>query len=94
MPSPFAWFSIAVIIVATLAGGLAPLRAVGPRLDRYPLGEAFASGVVLALGLAMMLPASFHLFGRALPQVDQPIASFIAITALLTLLEPSPPASS
>ena len=34
----------------------------------------------------MMLPASFHLFGRALPHEDQPIASFIAITSLLALL--------
>ena len=86
MPSPFAWFSIAIILVATLAGGIPPLRASDREGDRYPLGEAFASGVFLALGLAMMLPASFHLFERALPHVDQPIASFIAISSLLSLL--------
>lgn len=86
MPSSFGWFSIAAILVATLAGGVPPLRAREPEPDRYPLGEAFASGVFLALALAMMLPASFHLFEKALPHVDEPIASLIAITALLALL--------
>ena len=86
MPSPFGWFSIVAIVVATLAGGVPPLRAKAPEADRYPLGEAFASGVFLALALAMMLPASFHLFERALPDLDEPIASLIAISALLALL--------
>ncbi len=86
MPSPFGWFSIVAIVVATLAGGVPPLRANAAQVDRYPLGEAFASGVFLALALAMMLPASFHLFERALPHVDEPIASLIAISALLALL--------
>ena len=79
-------FSIAAILVATLAGGLKPLRSTQRTQDRYPLGEAFASGVFLALGLAMMLPASFHLFEQALPHVDHPVASLIAIISLLALL--------
>ena len=79
-------FSIAAILVATIAGGLKPLRSAKQMQNRYPLGEAFASGVFLALALAMMLPASFHLFEQALPHVDEPIASLIAISALLALL--------
>ena len=86
MPSTFGWFSIALIIIATLAGGMPPLRSSRRQKDRYPLGEAFAAGVFLALALAMMLPSSFHVFQKALPDVDQPIASVIAILALLALL--------
>lgn len=86
VPSSFGWFSICAVVVATLAGGVPPLRAAGSGPDRYPLGEAFASGVFLALALAMMLPASFHLFERALPGVNEPIASLIAMSAMLGLL--------
>ena len=86
MPNAFSWFSIVIIILATLSGGLPPLRAKNPKPDRYPMGEAFASGVFLALALTMMLPASFQLFGRALPNVNEPIASLIAIAAMLALL--------
>lgn len=86
MPTPFAWFSIFAILIATVAGGTPPLRARKQVPDQYPLGEAFASGVFLALALAMMLPSSFHLFERALPHVDQPVASFVAIASLLALL--------
>ena len=73
-------------LVATLAGGLKPLRSAEQTEDRYPLGEAFASGVFLALALAMMLPSSFHLFEKALPHINQPVASFIAMASLLALL--------
>lgn len=86
MPSLFGWFSIVAIIGATLAGGVPPLRVRGGGPNRYPLGEAFASGVFLALALTMMLPASFHLFERALPDWNEPIASLIAISAMLSLL--------
>lgn len=86
VPSSFGWFSICAVVVATLAGGVPPLRATGAGADRYPLGEAFASGVFLALALTMMLPASFHLFERALPDANEPIASLIAIAAMLGLL--------
>ena len=86
MPSLFALFSILVILLATVAGALKPLRDQRADSKAYPLGESFAAGVFLGLGLAMMLPASFHLFERALPEVNQPIASLIAISSLLTLL--------
>ena len=86
MPNEFSWFSIAVILVATLSGGLPPLRAKTPQADRYPLGEAFASGVFVALALVMMLPASFQLFRKALPDSTQPVASLIAIVSMLSLL--------
>ena len=86
MPTQFALFSIVVIIIATLMGGLRPLRDNRSNLKSYPLGEAFAAGVFLALALVMMLPASFHLFEKALPDVNEPIASLIAIFSLLILL--------
>ena len=86
MPTPFGLFSIVAILIATLAGGLKPLRSAERAEDRYPLGEAFASGVFLALALAMMLPSSFHLFEKALPDINQPVASLIAMASLLALL--------
>ena len=86
MPSHFAFFSIVVILIAALAGGLKPLKNRSSNRQAYPLGESFAAGVFLALGLAMMLPTSFHLFERALPDVNEPIASLIAIASLLVLL--------
>ena len=86
MPNTFAWFSIFAILAATLAGGIPPLRSKDPEPDRYPLGEAFASGVFLALALTMMLPASFQLFRQALPHVDVPVASLVAISSMLALL--------
>ena len=86
MPNAFSLFSIVVILAATLAGGVPPLRSGTSEPDRYPLGEAFASGVFLALGLVMMLPASFQLFQRALPWSTEPLASLIAISSMLALL--------
>lgn len=86
MPNAFSWFSIFVILAATLAGGVPPLRTKAPEPGHYPLGEAFASGVFLALALAMMLPASFQLFQRALPHGTEPLASLIAISSMLALL--------
>jgi len=76
------------IFAATLAGGLYPLlRRDKVRLTGgLPLGEAFTSGVFIALALTMMLPSSSELFGASFPQVDFPIASLIAATAFLLLL--------
>ena len=81
MPSHFALFSIVVILIATLMGGLKPLRDNRSDAKSYPLGEAFAAGVFLALALVMMLPASFTLFQQALPGVKERIASLIAIVS-------------
>ena len=86
MPNAFSWFSIVIIIVATVSGGLPPLRAKEPEPDRYPMSEAFASGVFLALALVMMLPSSFQLFQRVMPDAKEPIASIIAVAAMLGLL--------
>lgn len=78
---------MAVIVSATVAGGLAPLtRKPQQAGEGYPLGEAFAAGVFLALSLTMMLPASFSLFEKALPHIDYPLTSLIAIGAMLALL--------
>lgn len=52
----------------------------------FPKGEAFTSGVFLALALTMLLPSAFSVFRRELPGVEYPIASVIAIVAFLVLL--------
>lgn len=54
--------------------------------DGFPRGEAFASGVFLALSLLMMLPSSFSIFREALPSVEYPVSSIIAVAAFLILL--------
>ena len=86
MPSYFAIFSIVVILLATVGGAIKPFSDQRSGETSYPLGESFAAGVFLGLGLVMMLPASFHLFERALPGMNEPIASLIAISSLLILL--------
>lgn len=76
------------ILLVTLAGGYLPFA----RPDRsqggegFPLGEAFSSGVFLALALTMMLPSSFAVFRQTLPDVNYPVGSVIAIVAFLLLL--------
>ncbi|MDG2304592.1 MAG: ZIP family metal transporter [Candidatus Binatia bacterium] len=89
MPTPFQWFSLFVIVLATMGGGWAPLsrpRDQTKEAEGYPLGEAFAAGIFLALSLTMMLPASYTLLARALPGLNFPIASLIAIVSMLVLL--------
>lgn len=50
------------------------------------MGEAFTSGVFLALALTMMLPSAFHVLGKALPELNFPLAALIAVVAFLLLL--------
>ena len=86
--SAFQWLSLMVIVVVAVAGGYVPLfrpeRA--RRAGGFPLGQAFAAGVFLALGLTMMLPSAFALYHRAFPMLDYPVAALVAITAFLVLL--------
>ena len=79
---------LVVIFLGAVAGGYLPL-AKPQRVrdsDGFPGGEAFSSGVFLALALLMMLPSSFTLFRQIVPDVEYPIASIIAVSAFLILL--------
>ena len=81
-------FYLVAIFISAVAGGFLPLTK--PERVResagFPRGEAFASGVFLALSLLMMLPSAFSIFRQVLPAVEYPIASIIAVTAFLILL--------
>lgn len=88
MLSQFQWISLICILLVALAGGFLPLsRRERARSEAgFPLGQAFAAGVFLALSLTIMLPSGFHLLGKAFPQLNFPLASLIAILAYLVLL--------
>lgn len=82
------WFYLVTTLLCAFAGGYLPLA----RPDRarsaegFPNGEAFSSGVFLALSLTMLLPSAFVGFRQAMPSVEYPIASVITIAAFLILL--------
>lgn len=82
------WIYLVCILLCAFVGGYFPI--VRPQQARsaegFPLGEAFSAGVFLALSLLMLLPSAFHVFGQALPSVDYPVASVVAIVAFLVLL--------
>jgi solute carrier family 39 (zinc transporter), member 1/2/3 len=84
----FETFSIAAILAVTLAGGYLPLfRPEQARSTRgFPLGQAFAAGVFLALSLTLMLPSGMHLLPKALPTAHYPLAPLLAALAFLVLL--------
>jgi zinc transporter 1/2/3 len=84
----FEMFSIAAILAVTLAGGYLPLfRPEQARSTRgFPLGQAFAAGVFLALSLTLMLPSGMHLLPKALPHINYPLAPLLAALAFLLLL--------
>ena len=77
-----------IIFLSAVAGGYLPLAK--PQRVRgsagFHGGEAFSSGVFLALSLLMMLPSSFLLFRQVQPDVEYPVASIIAVSAFLILL--------
>jgi zinc transporter 1/2/3 len=79
---------LAIIFAVAIAGAYYPFA--WPERVRLPgemrLGEAFSSGVFLALSLTMMLPSSSHIFRHELPDIDYPVASAVAIVAFLVLL--------
>jgi zinc transporter ZupT len=84
----FQWFSLVTILAGTFAGGFLPLfRPERARALRgFPLGQAFAAGVFLALALTMMLPSAAHLFSKAFSGLDYPVGAAVAILAFLLLL--------
>lgn len=81
-------FSFVIILGAAVAGGFYPLtrREAARSDDGFPHGEAFTSGVFLALSLVIMLPAGLHLFGKAFPEQILPWAIIVAIGAFVVLL--------
>ena len=82
------WLYLLACLLCAIAGGYLPLSK--PEYSResegFPKGEAFASGVFLALSLTMLLPSAFLAVRKALPDIDYPVASVIAIVAFLILL--------
>lgn len=81
-------FYLVVIFLSAVVGGFLPLAKPDAvkSSDGFPRGEAFASGVFLALSLLMMLPSAFSVFRQALPSVEYPVSSIIAVSAFLILL--------
>ena len=88
MLTPFQVISIICILIAAGAGGYYPLarRELAVEPQGFPLGQAFAAGVFLALSLIIMLPNGLHLFGQAYPLINYPLASLLAIAAFLFLV--------
>jgi zinc transporter ZupT len=88
MLSSFQLLCLVSILVVAVAGGYYPLfrRDQAREGQGFPLGQAFAAGVFLALSLVIMLPNGFHLFRKALPGVDFPLASLPASGAFVALL--------
>lgn len=82
------WFYFVSVFLCVVTGGSIPFLRVGlaRRSHGFPKGEAFTSGVFLALALTMMLPSAFTAFRQALPTVHYPIPSVIALVAFLMLL--------
>jgi zinc transporter ZupT len=88
MLTPLKCLYLISILAVTFLGGYLPLFKPERARDvkGFPGGQAFAAGVFLALSLTMMLPSAYHLFGTALPGVDFPLGSVIAIASFVLLL--------
>ena len=88
MLNAFQLFSLISILLVAFGGGYYPLfrREEARTGAGFPLGQAFAAGVFLALSLVIMLPNGFHLFGKALPHIKFPLASLPAVGAFVALL--------
>lgn len=84
----FDLFSIAAILLVTVAGGWPPFSRPGKAGTKgaFPLGQSFAAGVFLALSLLMMLPSAVHLWGRVAPHAPMPAGPFLAGCVFLALL--------
>ena len=82
------WIHLFVILLIAVAGGYFPFAKteLTHAHKGFPRGEAFSSGVFLALSLTMLLPAAFQNFQREFPELNYPIGSVIAILAFLGLL--------
>ena len=86
---PLKWFSVLIIFLAAVAGGTLPVfskKDIHPG-QGFPLGEAFASGVFLALSMLIMLPAAHAQISKTPGLLSYPWAFLIATIAFLALLE-------
>jgi zinc transporter ZupT len=88
MLSLFQWICLLSILAVTFAGGYFPLFHPDKARDTQsiPFGEAFTSGVFLALAATLMLPSSLHILSVSFPHFDYPLGAFIAIIAFMALL--------
>ena len=88
MLTPIKLFYIVAILLAAIGGGSLPLADPqrARRANGFHNGEAFSSGVFLALALMMLLPSAFGAFRQVLPEQTFPIGSVGAIAAFLVLL--------
>jgi zinc transporter ZupT len=84
----FQWLAVVGILAVTFAGGCLPLfrGSEARRPDGFPNGEAFTSGVFLALSLLLMGPAAVDLTHAAFPGVNYPLVGAIMIGTFLFLL--------
>ncbi|MEM0965381.1 MAG: ZIP family metal transporter [Verrucomicrobiota bacterium] len=78
--------SIVLILGMTLGCGSLPVFFGKTAAGRFQLGSAFAAGVFLALSLLIMLPNGMGLFQKSLPNLNYPLASFVALLAFVLLL--------
>ena len=81
-------FYFFAVLGCVFLGGYLPLaRPEQARsTEGFPKGEAFSSGVFLALALIMLLPASLTTFRQVWPDSGYPVASVITIAAFVILL--------
>jgi zinc transporter ZupT len=88
MITSFQLLSIILIFGITIIGGYYPLfRHANARMrGGFPLGQAFAAGVFLALALVMMLPNSIEIFAKIYPKLVFPIPALLAVMSFLILL--------
>lgn len=88
MVSTFQWFALISILIVAIAGGWAPLTRRKRVRDKsgFQMGEAFSSGVFLALSMLIMLPASHHLLTKAHPGLIFPLSAAGCLTAFVVLL--------
>ena len=84
----FKWITVVIIFLTGLIAGYYPLfkRTTTKTPFTFPLGESFAAGLFLAVGLIHMMPDATKLFEKALPTVYFPLGNFIAAVTFLTLL--------
>lgn len=78
---------VCILLVALVAGYFPLVRRDQARRGRgFPMGQAFAAGVFLALSMLIMLPNGSHLFRKAFSTANFPLGPLAAVVAYLFLL--------
>lgn len=82
------WLAVAVLFISGLVGGLLPWRLRrGAHVEYwFSLGNAFAGGVFLAIGLIHMLGDAAGDFAATWPDVDYPVVYLLAGCTFMALL--------